>query len=412
MAAFQTLSIAYTAEMETAIDEHDLAIQKMENNSDEQICYNDATAELVGALTQSIRIEKAFLELNRQLVEFENLKNDTQLQINRLQSDHATEVARPRAALMANLWLDANIDRAHDKLWTAKRAAWLGLRALEYETQGDYGSYRDDILAARTPLDLESVLENMRDVLETRTLHGGSAGQLLAVVSFRDDVMQLVDQSDQSDDWHTLNSEQRLQSILTDAQYQTGEGDIRIPFTVAPLAPDSPDSTIVIPLQTETDCAERLWSVNAALVGEDLNRDVDDETTFARVLIEQRNTFSSQWCVPEDHAEDMQTSSTRPLRNLFADPWDPEADPYQSTDGNQDFTRARLSAYYGVGQAELEQEEYFNGDSLELAGRGLYGDYALIIPAGVWAAADDETGLALEEIDDLLLRFDYVSVAQ
>ena len=136
--AFEVISITTTAIMETAIDNHEAAIQELENNSDEQICYNDATAELVGAQAQAIRIEQATLELQRQIVEFQDLQNEAALLAAGLKSDLDAEFNRPRPALLANLWLDSEIDQAHDKLWTAKRAAWLGLRALEYETQGDY----------------------------------------------------------------------------------------------------------------------------------------------------------------------------------------------------------------------------------------------------------------------------------
>ena len=71
-----------------------------------------------------------------------------------------------------------------------------------------------------------------------------------------------------------------------------------------------------------------------------------------------------------------------------------------------------MSAYFGVDVAGLEQEQYFNGDSLELAGRGIYGDYALVIPPGEFRTTPDGEGLDLAAIDDILLRFDYVSVAQ
>ena len=80
-----------------------------------------------------------------------------------------------------------------------------------------------------------------------------------------------------------------------------------------------------------------------------------------------------------------------------------------------DFTRARISAYYEVTRAEMEDEAYYNGDSLELAGRGLYGEYALLFPVDEIRTSTtdaDAPGLDLSHVDDVLLRFDYVSVAQ
>lgn len=62
-------------------------------------------------------------------------------------------------------------------------------------------------------------------------------------------------------------------------------------------------------------------------------------------------------------------------------------------------------------RAELERDDYANGSTSELAARGLYGEYALFIPAEV-LSIDGSDGLVLEHVDDILLRFDYVSVAR
>jgi hypothetical protein len=47
----------------------------------------------------------------------------------------------------------------------------------------------------------------------------------------------------------------------------------------------------------------------------------------------------------------------------------------------------------------------------ELAGRGLYGDYALFLPAEV-LSRDGSDGLDLDRVTDVLLRLEYVSVAR
>ena len=46
-----------------------------------------------------------------------------------------------------------------------------------------------------------------------------------------------------------------------------------------------------------------------------------------------------------------------------------------------------------------------------LAGRGLYGDYAIFFPADSLAIGSNE-GLVLPQVEDILLRLDYVSVAR
>ena len=79
--------------------------------------------------------------------------------------------------------------------------------------------------------------------------------------------------------------------------------------------------------------------------------------------------------------------------------------------GLDSYTTARIDAYFNVTQQDFDQTQYLNGQTSELAGRGLYGDYKLLIPAGEIATEPGQGGLDLDQINDILLRFDYVSVA-
>ena len=143
------------------------------------------------------------------------------------------------------------------------------------------------------------------------------------------------------------------------------------------------------------------------------------DTTFTRVVLRKRNTFFSQWCSSAAGRDPFQIASTRPSRNLFLDPfgrsesmtpYTPVSDP-AAVDEARAFTQARISAYFNVSRAQMEDESYFNGDSQELAGRGLYGDYSLFFPAEVLAEGRGD-GLVLQNVTDVILRFDYVSVAR
>jgi hypothetical protein len=84
-------------------------------------------------------------------------------------------------------------------------------------------------------------------------------------------------------------------------------------------------------------------------------------------------------------------------------------------------SRARMQAYFNVPRATFEDDKYAGGETSELAARGLYGDYALYFAAGVLSVPRRDAvgfvtghsdGLDLSEIDDVLLRVDYVSVAK
>jgi len=106
-------------------------------------------------------------------------------------------------------------------------------------------------------------------------------------------------------------------------------------------------------------------------------------------------------------------ASVRPSHNLFRDPvyggdYGSDLGPQNEA---QQFTRARIEAYFNVGRTSFESDDYANGETSELAARGLYGRYALFLPAGILSIAGSR-GLSLNEVDDILLRLDYVSVAR
>ena len=165
-----------------------------------------------------------------------------------------------------------------------------------------------------------------------------------------------------------------------------------------------------LPLLTGEDCAERLWSLNAAVLGTDLYAGGD--ATFARIDVQKSNSFFSQWCSPPSSDDLFQVASIRPTRNLFREPgYGGDVTPELAEDPGELFGRARIEAYFNVERAEFESDEYESGATAELAARGLYGNYALFIPAS--SISDGQSaGLVLDNVDDILLRLDYVSVAQ
>jgi len=74
------------------------------------------------------------------------------------------------------------------------------------------------------------------------------------------------------------------------------------------------------------------------------------------------------------------------------------------SDANQ-FTAAMLYPWFNIRRTDFYKASYQDGASQELAGRGLYGDYTLLFPKQM---LDDK--FALEHVEDVLLRFDYLSV--
>lgn len=414
----------------SAVDGMDFAMEQAERANEEEMaelehaledatCTNDAQMYLVGMRTAKLRVQQALLDQARTWQELEDAKWSLRALL--WEGHCAVENERNRRIdpLTTDYWLDENVERYRDALRQARRAAYLAAMAVEYEFQISTPE-RGRILAARTPAELQTSIDNLRAVAMTGTIGGAAPGNLFTVVSLSQHLLQLADRSAMPAGWQDLPPAERLRVWLTSrthAVYDAAGNYLgqEVPFSLQPLGRIGIGNPGGIPILAGTDCAERLWSVNASVLGDD---PYIGGSTFTRIVLRKRNTFFSQWCSGGHEADD-QVASTRPSRNLFLDPygWEESLTPATpqpdrtSIDETNAYSNARISAYFNVSRAALEDERYFNGDSQELAGRGLYGDYALFFPADTLSDGRSD-GLMLNRIDDVLLRFDYVSVAR
>jgi hypothetical protein len=404
--------------MDFAIEWNDRMYEEDMAEFEHDIEYNSCMAEAEQIRTQfntaALRAEAAALGMAQATVEFESLKNELRALCNEGHAALQNESERRVDPLSLDFWMAEAIETYRDHVRQARRASYLAMLAVEYEFQ--YSSAEAGrILAADSPADLEDSLDALRAVTLTGTVGGALPANLFAVVSLSEHVVDVADQSAMPAGWATMTPAQRFHVWLTHPSNSVydDEGNYlgqEVDFAVWPNS-----EATGIPILAGTDCAERVWSVNASLLGTGL---YVGSGTFSRVVLRKRNTFHSQWCTGT-HDTDHQDASTRPSVNLFLDPYGfEESDtPYTpqpdttSGDETRAYSNARISAYFNVSRAEMEDETYFNGDSQELAGRGFYGDYALFFPAETLSRTGG-TGLVLEHVDDVLLRFDYVSVAR
>ena len=74
-------------------------------------------------------------------------------------------------------------------------------------------------------------------------------------------------------------------------------------------------------------------------------------------------------------------------------------------DQSSEFTAASIYPWFNIRKTDFYKTTYQDGDSEELAGRGLYGDYVLLFPQQLL-----DGGFPIEKVEDVLLRFDYLSV--
>jgi hypothetical protein len=420
-ALFKTASLTAQYLMDELQRMKDFALVTLEEGEAITLCWIEAAYEDIGLEAALFRHDQAQANLLLEINEFEGLKGYAKGLLDEGLVELHMEASRRTSPIATDFWIDEHFTRYQRSMRQARRTVYLTLLAAEYEFQLS-SSPREEILSAATPDDLQEVIDELRNRSMTGGVEGASPSDQLHVLSLRDHLLQLGDFSIYPDGWHQLSDVERFRILLAapeHAVYDTGgvyKGQ-EIPFSLAPLGSIGVGDDFGIPLLAGMDCAERLWSVNVSLLGEDLQ--VGSETTFTTLALRKRNTFYSQWCNEGAHDEPYQLASTRPSHNLFIDPLGtgedygfslPRTDPEALDEANA-YTSARVAAYFNVSQAEMEDEAYFNGDSQELAGRGLYGDYALFFPIEA-LSVDDGNGLRLENVEDVLLRLDFVSVAR
>ncbi|MBN1774103.1 MAG: hypothetical protein JXB32_22785 [Deltaproteobacteria bacterium] len=407
-------SLAYQREMDETQQAHELTMARAGTEMAVEQCAIDAEMSLVGLESAGLRIaragidvENAWYRLNQMKVSARGIYDDGRLALQR-QRDRAV------APLDHDLWLDERIDDFLRDLRLARRLVYLAVRAVEYESQQSL-ALTGDVLFASRPSQLQTVLNELWTTAATRGVDGRRPTDLKVVLSLREHLLQIADLSGQPETELGLSDVDRFRLLLQSPRHAEFEGGVyrgqRIPFELAPLGTMGLGDAQGIPVLAAHDCAERVWSVNASILGSEELWRGSSPSTYTRVDLLKENTFYSQWCSPGD--EPFQTASVRPSRNLFRDPVLGGEYGTSLGPGSEaaEFTRARIEAYFNVDREAFEADDYANGDTSELAARGLYGRYALFIPAEVLAVAGGN-GLVLNEVDDILLRLDYVSVAR
>ena len=181
----------------------------------------------------------------------------------------------------------------------------------------------------------------------------------------------------------------------------------RLPFTLAPLGRVWVQQA-VIPLLQGASCAERLWSITAAIQTVH-GRDpfIGAQKQSVTLEVRKANSFYSQWCNADNTVgagyDDFQQALYRPSLNPFTEA--------TAGSGTIDDTasRALIRAFVNVDARGFANQEYAADASAELAGRGLFGQYELFIPEaalGTLAASErgERDGLDLSVVEDIELR--------
>jgi hypothetical protein len=417
-AGLQNVSLELERAMGDLQDSHDDMMAELEAATEEARCFKEAELSKVAERTLELNILVAMQDVESGYAEFANQVEQAQLAAERGRDSIATARASGASTVSRDPWLNADIERYDRSMRLARRAAYLAVRAVEYEFQMT-SALRGAVLIAKTVDELEVVLQDLRAVTATQSPNGNQPASLTEVFSLRDHLLQVGARDDVPAGESSLSAAERFRLRLLDPRYEVYEdGEFigrDIPFVIAPLAKLDRGTTAGVPIVSDNSCGERLWSLNVSIQGE-------PEQTFSgfapqvNVEIRKRNTFFANWCA--DAEQPFQVASTRPSKNLFREPG--IAEGFEGAGGSQTdrFSKARIQALLDIPTGEFLTDAYVDGSSDELAGRLLFGDYSLFIPASSLASFDEDTGeavsdgLILSEVDDIAIRLDYISVAR
>ena len=420
-ATFSTISMALENDIEHLDREHELTMLSIESATDEQRCEIEAELALVGARTNALETIQAMEEVLSAFRDLELAREGVNLAVFRGRGDVAWAAESGVRTVGRDPWLNQDVTTFRDKMRLARRAAYLAVRGVEYEFQASLGQ-RAEVLTADTPAELEAVLDSLRQISSTQGLNGARPTELTEVFSLRQHLLQLVDRSTEPvPGAHALTDVERFRAYITAPRFaEVKDGQLvgyRIPFEIAPLARLGRGVSRGVPIISANSCAERLWSMNVTLQG-DPTRLVRGLVPQVNLEVRQQNAFYANWCDEDGRDTSFQQASVRPSRNLFREPG--VADGFDPTSGQNEvdaFAKGRVQALLNVPIQDFLLDDYQDGATTELAARLLFGKYELFIPATSVAEVDDtgaptSDGLVVSELDDILLRLDYLSVAR
>jgi hypothetical protein len=388
-------------DMDMAQQQYNEAMAIKQASDTIRTCWHQVDISQLAIASAFAQIARRGTDATTGMEQFTTAMNENLQALRQGSSDVKREQSRFVSTVAFHYWVSDKIDRFNKDFAWAKRMVYLAMRAVEYEFQQSLG-LRSTILTASHPDQLLDAVNALQQEQGTRTINRRRPSEDSIVLSLRDDVLGLVDHSSDPSGEKQLTPMRGLQQRLTDPKFAVtdksgnwlGQG---IPFSLGPQA------------ALNYRCGERLWRITATVQGDALS----DSQPGVSLLILKRNTFGSQWCQGLGDGSKFQYASLQPNRNLFAQ--NGTSTPDSEANG---FSTALIYPWFNIRRTDFYKETYQDGASEELAGRGLYGDYILLFPRDVLegtsnngdACVSTTHAFPLNQVEDVLIRFDYLSV--
>lgn len=298
------------------------------------------------------------------------------------------ETNRPVPAIAFHYWADETLALYKRQLERARRMTYLAMRAVEHDLQRSFG-LDHDVLAASHPQQLKNLVDTRLAAYLADGIDKLVPTQHFTVLSLCKDVLRLPELNHEPDCDTGLKSQRQFREILlspANALFENGAyvGQA-LPFTLDPALSG-----------VEQRCAENLAQVDAHFVADNL-------VAPLTVQLEKRETFHSTAC--STHVGEVggptQDGTLRSSNNLLLDGTVPQFGD------DRVFTPAQVGALKD-GNDGFESSGTPGVNAVpDLAGRGLYGDYRLVVLPKAIAAITADSG----DLRDIKIRLDYVSVA-
>jgi hypothetical protein len=288
----------YELQMNEAERSHEAEVQTLAGNIDEAICFNDAEIELVDARAALMRIKRAQQDQAKAIINLRGLKSYALGIYNEGRAAVQMERRRIERSLPSQFVVSEAAELFSQRMAYAQRMTYLAVRAAEYEFQTSLRA-RGQVLAATRPDQLEAALQTAIQFVATGRINGAAPDELHAVVSLREHLLQIGNRAGDPAGELALGDVDRFRLMLASPQYAVRDADgtylgQQIPFAIHPLGHLGLGNAQGLPIVGDNDCAERLWSVNAAVVGAGVFE--GNEASFTRLDLLKSNTFYSQLC--------------------------------------------------------------------------------------------------------------------
>lgn len=298
------------------------------------------------------------------------------------------ETNRPVPAIAFHYWADETLALYQRQLERARRLSYLAMRAVEHDLQRSLG-LDHDVLAASHPQQLKNLVDTRLAGYLADGIDKLVPTQHFTVLSLCKDVLRLPELNHEPDCDTGPKSQRQFREILlspANALFENGAyvGQA-LPFTLDPALSG-----------VEQRCAENLAQVDAHFVADNL-------VAPLTVQLEKRETFHSTAC--STHVGEVggptQDGTLRSSNNLLLDGTVPQFG------ADRVFTPAQVGALKD-GNDGFESSDTPGANAVpDLAGRGLYGDYRLVVLPKAVSAITSDSG----DLRDIKIRLDYISVA-